>query len=101
MVLAIWDNQVIAKSKETRMVEGNHYFPAESVDRSLLESSRLHTPCYWKGIASYYHLRTETGVLKNAAWYYPHPPFWIRGIRNHIAFGPGVQIKDQMESPGE
>lgn len=92
MIRAIWNGTVLAEAESTRVVEGNHYFPLDSVNQDLLQKSRFHTVCYWKGLASYYHLSVNGEQVKNFAWYYPHPPIWIRGIRDHVAFLPVVRI---------
>lgn len=91
-VRAIWNDRVVAESAETIYLEGNHYFPPESVDERLLESSRLKTLCPWKGIAGYYSLDSEGERAPNAAWTYRHPIPWIRKIRGHVAFGDSVEI---------
>lgn len=92
MITAIWNGTVLAQAESTRIVEGNHYFPPESINHDLFEKSRFHTVCFWKGLASYYHLQLKDDRVKNFAWYYPHPPIWIRGIRDHVAFLPVVKI---------
>ena len=70
---AIWNNQIIAQSNDTKLVEGNHYFPPESIERKFFKNSDHETICGWKGTASYYHLEDENKVSKNAAWYYAEP----------------------------
>jgi uncharacterized protein (DUF427 family) len=91
-VRAIWNGTTIAHSNETIVVEGNHYFPPESVDRALLRRSRMKSLCPWKGVASYYHVQVEGERLANAAWSYRYPYPWIRKIKNRIAFWNGVQV---------
>lgn len=93
MIRAIWNDTIIAEAEKTLVVEGNHYFPPDSVRPGLLTPSRLHTPCLWKGLASYYHLNADENTYKNAAWYYPHPFIWARWLRNHVAFSPSVRIE--------
>lgn len=89
---AIWNNQVIAESEETVVVEGNHYFPRQSVNKEFLKPSPTHTVCPWKGIASYYTLEVNGMANKDAAWYYPEPSPAAEAISDRIAFWRGVQI---------
>ncbi len=92
MVKATWNGQVIAKSDETVVVEGNHYFPPDDVDRSVLEESDHRTVCPWKGQASYYHVVVDGQVNQNAAWYYPDTKPEAADIEDRIAFWRGVEI---------
>jgi uncharacterized protein (DUF427 family) len=89
---AIWNGTTIAQSEETILVEGNHYFPLDSVDHALLRASPMKSLCLWKGIASYYHVQVGGERSRNAAWTYRHPYPWIRKIKDRIAFWHGVQI---------
>jgi uncharacterized protein (DUF427 family) len=89
---AVFNGITIARSDETIVVEGSHYFPPDSVDPSALQRSWMKSPCYWKGIASYYHVEADGQRSRNAAWTYRHPPPWIRKIKHHIAFWNGVQV---------
>ena len=59
MAKAVWNGAVLAESDETVMVEGNHYFPPEAVNREYFRDSQSHTTCYWKGVASYYDIEVE------------------------------------------
>jgi len=70
---AIWNNKVIAESDETVYIEGNQYFPPDSVNRDFLEKTDLETTCYWKGVANYYNLVDGDEKAENAAWYYAAP----------------------------
>jgi uncharacterized protein (DUF427 family) len=90
---AIWDGVTLAESDETIVVEGNHYFPPDSVDWERLEATRLRTLCPWKGVARYYDVRGRDTGSPNAAWSYPHPFPWIRKIRGHVAFWNGVDVR--------
>jgi uncharacterized protein (DUF427 family) len=92
-VKAIWNGTVVAESEETVVVEGNHYFPADSVDRRYLRPSRMRTVCPWKGLAGYYTLEVDGAVNRRAAWTYRHPFPWIRKIRDHVAFWGGVEVR--------
>lgn len=90
---AIWNGAVIAQSDRTKVVEGNHYFPPEDVDDRYLRPTLMRSPCFWKGIASYYNLEVEGERNRNAAWTYRHPLPWIRKIRDHVAFWNGVEVR--------
>ena len=90
---AIWNNQVIAESNNTIVVENNHYFPADSVHKDLLISSNTHTTCPWKGEASYYSVQADGKQNTDAAWYYPDPKPAASNIKGYIAFWKGVKIE--------
>ncbi len=90
---AIWNGQVIAESSDTVVVEGNHYFPAESVKPEFLRNSATHTTCPWKGVASYYSLEVGGQTNTDAAWYYPEPKEAARQIQGRIAFWKGVKVE--------
>jgi uncharacterized protein (DUF427 family) len=89
---AIWNNQVIAESNDTIVIEGNHYFPEDSVKKEYLEKSTNQTHCPWKGEASYYSLNVEGSVNKDAVWYYPNPSELAKNIKNRLAFWKGVEV---------
>lgn len=93
MPKAIWQGTVIAQSGRTEVVEGNHYFPPESVDRSLLRDSSTHTTCGWKGVASYNDIVVGEAVNKDAAWYYPTPKDAAKQIAGFVAFWKGVKVE--------
>lgn len=90
---AIWNNQVIAESNETLVIEGNHYFPLESVKKEFLQSSDTKTTCPWKGLASYYTLAVNGKENKDAAWYYPEPKYAAKEIKDRVAFWRGVEVQ--------
>lgn len=92
MVKAVWNGATIAESDDTVVVEGNHYFPRDAVDASLLLPSDTQTICPWKGTASYYSLAVDGAENRNAAWYYPDPKPSAAEIRDRIAFWKGVQV---------
>jgi uncharacterized protein (DUF427 family) len=73
MTIAIWNNVVLAESEEGIVVEGNYYFPPNSIDRQYLRESETHTTCGWKGVASYYDIVVNGEVNKDGAWYYSSP----------------------------
>ncbi len=89
---AVWNGKVIAESTDTIVIEGNHYFPNNSVNKDFLKVSDLHTVCPWKGDASYYDVVVDGNVNQNAAWYYPQPKDAAKEIKNRVAFWHGVEI---------
>ncbi|HAI76488.1 MAG TPA: hypothetical protein DCM08_09580 [Microscillaceae bacterium] len=89
---AIYKGQVIAESNNTIVIEGNHYFPPNSVNTSYLRASALHTTCPWKGVASYYHIVVDEHENKDAAWYYPQASEKAKSIEGYIAFWKGVEV---------
>lgn len=93
MPKAIWNGTTIAESDDTVVVEGNHYFPADTVNRELLRESDTHTTCGWKGVASYYSIDVDGQVNRDAAWYYPDPKPEASEVANRIAFWKGVTIE--------
>jgi uncharacterized protein (DUF427 family) len=94
MATATWNGTVIAQSDSTEMVEGNHYFPLESVTAEYLQPSALTSVCPWKGTASYYTLSVDGQQNKDAAWYYPAPKDAAAQIKDHVAFWKGVTVTD-------
>ena len=91
---ALWNNAIIAESDETIKVEGNCYFPPDSVNSQFLHKSETHTTCSWKGEASYYDVVVGDAINRDAAWYYPAPKPEAMNIKNHVAFWHGVQVID-------
>lgn len=89
---AIWKNVVLADSNDTIIVEGNHYFPPEVVNREYLQESTTHTNCPWKGQASYYHIVVNGERNQDAAWYYRNPKKAAKQIQNRIAFWKSVEV---------
>ena len=94
MPKAIWKDKILAQSDETVMVEGNHYFPPETVNWEYFEASETHTLCPWKGVASYYDVVVDGEANRNAAWYYPAPSNAARQIKDHVAFWRGVKVEN-------
>ena len=94
MAKAIWNGQVLAESDETIVVEGNHYFPPESVNMELFKNSETHTVCPWKGTASYYSVEVDGETNNDAAWYYPDAKYPAKNIENYVAFWKGVEVQD-------
>ena len=94
MPKAIWNGAVLAASDHTQIVEGNHYFPVDSIKREYFRENENHTVCPWKGTASYYDIEVDGQVNRGAAWYYPSPKPAAKNIKDHIAFWRGVQVVD-------
>ncbi len=93
MAKAIWNNVVLAESTQTVVVEGNHYFPPESVNWQYFQHSQERTVCPWKGIASYYDIVINGQVNKGGAWYYPEPKPSAANVKGRIAFWRGVRVE--------
>ena len=89
---AIWNGAVVAESDDIVTVEGNAYFPASSLDRSLVKASAHATSCPWKGRASYYTLVVDGQENPNAVWYYAEPLPAAAQIKDRVAFWKGVQV---------
>ncbi len=92
MVQAIWNGVVLAQSESTEMVEGNHYFPPQSINQEYFQASDTHTTCPWKGVASYYTIVVNGQENKDAAWYYPKTKEKAKNIEGYVAFWRGVQV---------
>jgi uncharacterized protein (DUF427 family) len=92
MAIATWNGAVIAESDDTIIVEGNHYFPADSVNSEYFVDSTAHTVCPWKGVASYYDVTVDGDTNRGAAWFYPDPSAAAAEIEGYIAFWRGVQV---------
>ncbi len=90
---AMWNGAVIAESNQTEVVEGNHYFPADSVKREYVKDSATHSVCPWKGTASYYTLDVNGKQNADAAWYYPTPKDAAKNITGYVAFWKGVEVQ--------
>lgn len=91
---AIWNGQVIAESNDLVRLEGNYYFPANSLKQEFLKESSTQTVCPWKGTASYYSLDVNGATNADAVWYYPTPKDAAKEITDRVAFWKGVEIKD-------
>ena len=92
MPTARWNDTVIARSDDTVVVEGNHYFPADSIDPAMLEDSATHSSCPWKGVASYKTLIVDGKRNSDAVWYYPEPKPAAKEIAGRYAFWKGVTV---------
>jgi uncharacterized protein (DUF427 family) len=89
---AIWNGEVLANSNETQVVEGNHYFPPNSLNMQFFKQSDKTSVCSWKGLANYYDLEVKGNSNKDAAWYYAEPKSAASNIAGYIAFWKGVQV---------
>lgn len=92
---ATWKGQLLAQSDRTVVVEGNHYFPPESIRPEYFKASETTTFCGWKGDCKYYHLSVDGQTNPDAAWYYPEPYPRAEHIKGHLAFWKGVEVKEQ------
>lgn len=93
MARATWNGTVLAESDETIVVEGNHYFPPDSLVDQYFVDSDMHTTCPWKGIASYFDVVVGESVNAGAAWFYPTPSPAARDIGGYVAFWRGVTVE--------
>jgi uncharacterized protein (DUF427 family) len=94
---AIWNGEVLAESDRTIVVEGNQYFPPDSINGEYFHESNLHTTCPWKGLASYYDIQVNGEVNKDAAWYYPAPKEAAKQIKDYVAFWHGVKVQKVID----
>lgn len=90
---AIWQGTVLAESEDTVVVEGNHYFPADSLQRQYFQDSEHSSDCRWKGRARYFHVEVDGDRNADAAWYYPEPKPRAEHIRGRVAFWNGVEVE--------
>ena len=93
MPKAIWNDEVIAESDDTVVVEGNTYFPLTSVREDVLVPSETHSVCLWKGKASYYYLQANGNTAPDAAWFYPDPKPDAKAVRDRVAFRRDVRVE--------
>ena len=91
---AIWNNQVIAESDDTVVVEGNHYFPSSSIKKEYFKETSTRSVCPWKGQASYYSVVVDGNENKDAAWYYPKASELAKNIEGYVAFWKGVKVEN-------
>ena len=92
---AIWNGTVLAESDQTKMIEGNYYFPMESINKEFFQPSDTHTTCFWKGEASYFTIKVGENEMADGAWYYPKASPAAAAIENHVAFYPPVAIQKE------
>lgn len=94
MAKAMWNGAILAESDNYETVEGNVYFPPDTINKKYFKDSETHSTCFWKGKASYYSIEVEGKENKDAAWYYPEPKSKAENIKNHIAFWKGVEVSE-------
>jgi uncharacterized protein (DUF427 family) len=95
MLRAVWNGVVLAEAPRTIRLEGNHYFPPDTLNREYFTASRTRSVCPWKGLASYYTVVVDGQANPDAAWYYPHPSPLARRIKDHVAFWHGVRVEGE------
>jgi len=78
--------KTVAETDKWEVVEGNVYFPPESLKAEFFAPSALTTVCPWKGTASYYDVVVDGTELGAAAWYYPDVKAAAKEIGGHVAF---------------
>jgi uncharacterized protein (DUF427 family) len=93
MPRAIWNGAVLAESDKCEVVEGNQYFPADSINKQYFKESSTHTTCPWKGVASYYTIEVDGQQNQDAAWYYPTAKDKAKNIEGYVAFWRGVKVE--------
>ena len=93
MVKALWNGKEVAESNECIVLEGNQYFPPESLNKEFFKNSESESLCPWKGTASYFNIEVNGDVNPDAAWYYPDPSEAASAIKDYVAFWRGVEIQ--------
>lgn len=93
MPRASWEGIVLAESDKCVVVEGNQYFPPQSIRQTCFKPSATTTVCPWKGVAHYYHVEVNGKLNRDAAWYYPEPNEAAKQIKDHVAFWRGVKVE--------
>lgn len=94
MTKAVWEGMILAESNDTVVIEGNHYFPPDSLNRGFFRPSEHTSVCSWKGLAKYYDLVVNGKTNRNAAWYYSEPEPAATVIKGRVAFWRGVKIQE-------
>ncbi len=77
---------VLAESDQCEVVEGNQYFPPESLNQDYFRPIDKTTVCGWKGTANYYDIVVDGKVNPGAAWYYAEPKSAASNIKGYVAF---------------
>ena len=101
MARAIWNGVVLAEYDSTKVVEGNHYFPPDSINRDYFCENDRTTVCPWKGVASYYDVEVDGQINRSAAWYYRNPSSAAKEIKGHVAFWNGVKIEKRRNGSSD
>jgi len=91
---ATFNGKVIAESDKTEVVEGNHYFPPDSIKKEYFKPSEKKYVCSWKGECSYYDVEVDGKAFKDGAWYYPDPTEAAKNIAGYVAFDPGITVSE-------
>ena len=91
---AVWNDKILAETDKTIVVEGNHYFPADSLNTEYFKKSSNHTICPWKGEANYYQVVVDGKSNPDAAWYYTDPKDAAMDIKDHVAFWKGITVTE-------
>lgn len=89
---AIWNGQILAESDDTIVIEGNHYFPSDTINKEFFQDSDTNTVCPWKGTASYFDINVSGKINADAAWFYPKASDLAKGIEGRVAFWRGVEV---------
>ncbi|HHP7240946.1 MAG TPA: DUF427 domain-containing protein [Cyclobacteriaceae bacterium] len=90
---AIWNGEILAESENVVKVEGNHYFPFESLRKEYFIDSDTKTICPWKGAATYFNIKIGENIIKDGAWTYKTPGELAQNIKGHVAFDGRIEIK--------
>lgn len=93
MARAVFNGTVVAESDKTEVVEGNHYFPPDSIKREFFKDNALTTNCPWKGEARYYDVVVDGKTAEHAAWYYPDAKPQAKNFEGYVAFWRGVEVE--------
>lgn len=93
MPKAIWNQVILAESDCTEVVEGNQYFPPDSINQQYFQESSTRTTCSWKGTAHYYNIVVDDQDKKDGAWYYPETKEKANNIKGYVAFSPGIKVE--------
>jgi len=93
MAKAVWNGAILAESDRTVVIEGNHYFPKDSVHAEYFRPSQTQTVCPWKGTASYKDVEVNGQRNPDAAWFYPDPKPAAAQIKDYVAFWKGVRVE--------
>ena len=93
MSRATWKGATLAESDSCEIVEGNHYFPPDSVNREFLVESKTTTVCPWKGTASYCSVKVGNEINEDAVWSYPSTNEAAKNIEGYFAFWKGITVE--------
>lgn len=91
---AMWNDTVLAESEDTILVEGNHYFPPDSINEKYIQENDNRYECPWKGTAHYFHVEANGKTNEDAAWSYPQPKDAAKNIAGYLAFWHGVEVTE-------